>query len=85
MDSGTREHPRIGIDVTSAVTQGGGIGRYTRELIRALVKVDRDSNYCLFSAKQPTKLPVPNPIPEAPHVIYRQAPFAERSGLDVAV
>ena len=25
--------PRIGIDVTAAVTQGGGIGRYTRELL----------------------------------------------------
>ena len=27
---------RIGIDVTSALTQGGGIGRYTRELVHAL-------------------------------------------------
>jgi len=31
---------RIGIDVTSALTQGGGIGRYTRELVRALTALD---------------------------------------------
>ena len=30
--------PTIGIDYTSALSQGGGIGRYTRELIAALVK-----------------------------------------------
>ena len=28
---------RIGIDYTSAATQGAGIGRYTRELMRALL------------------------------------------------
>ena len=29
---------RIAIDYTSAVTQGGGIGRYTRELVRAVAR-----------------------------------------------
>ncbi len=28
---------RIGFDATAAVSQGAGIGRYTRELLRALV------------------------------------------------
>lgn len=28
---------RIGVDYTAAVRQGGGIGRYTRELMRAVV------------------------------------------------
>lgn len=69
--------PRIGIDVTPAVTQGGGIGRYTRELVRALVKtpgkIERD--YVLFSAKQPPDLPVPDPVPKGPNITYRQAPL----------
>jgi len=31
---------RIGIDITSAVRQGAGIGRFTRELIRAFLALD---------------------------------------------
>ena len=30
---------RVGFDATPAVCQGGGIGRYTRELLRALAEV----------------------------------------------
>ncbi len=41
---------RIGIDYTSAVRQGGGIGRYTRSLIRALADLDSDNEYRLFVA-----------------------------------
>jgi len=41
---------RIGIDYTAAVQQGGGIGRYTRELIKALAQIDRANRYILFSA-----------------------------------
>ncbi len=41
---------RIGIDYTAAVRQGAGIGRYTRELVRALAKLDRDNDYVLFAA-----------------------------------
>lgn len=41
---------RIGIDYTAAVWQGGGIGRYTRNLIRALAKLDMDNYYTLFVA-----------------------------------
>ncbi len=41
---------RIAIDYTSAVQQHAGIGRYTRELIRALAQLDHDSRYTLFSA-----------------------------------
>ena len=43
---------RIGLDVTSAVQQGGGIGRYTRELLRALARADPYSHYRLFFASQ---------------------------------
>ena len=41
---------RIGIDYTAAVQQGGGIGRYTRNLIRALAALDRETRYTLFTA-----------------------------------
>jgi len=68
----------IGIDVTAALTQGGGIGRYTRELIHALVAVDDANRYRFFSAKPPATLPVPTPLPQADHVIYRPAPLDER-------
>jgi glycosyltransferase involved in cell wall biosynthesis len=41
---------RIGIDYTAAVRQGGGIGRYTRSLIRALSEIDAEREYTLFVA-----------------------------------
>ena len=41
---------RIGIDYTSAATQGAGIGRYTRELLRALLALPSDNSYSLFYA-----------------------------------
>jgi len=41
---------RIGIDYTAAVRQGAGIGRYTRELVRALAKLNRGHDYVLFAA-----------------------------------
>ncbi len=76
--SSTASMPRIGIDVTSALTQGGGIGRYTRELVRALAKSDYDNVYILFSAKQPARLPVPDPLPVGPNVEHRMAPLSEQ-------
>lgn len=41
---------RIGIDYTPAVTQTAGIGRYVRELVRALAAVDHENQYTLFVA-----------------------------------
>jgi glycosyltransferase involved in cell wall biosynthesis len=41
---------RIGIDYTAAVQQGAGIGRYTRNLIRALADLDSQNQYTLFLA-----------------------------------
>jgi glycosyltransferase involved in cell wall biosynthesis len=69
---------RIGVDITAAITQGGGIGRYTRELIQALVKADQKNDYHLFSARQPAVLPVPDPVPAGERITYHQAPLSER-------
>jgi glycosyltransferase involved in cell wall biosynthesis len=41
---------RIGIDITSAVRQGAGIGRFTRELVRALLALEAPHHYILFAA-----------------------------------
>jgi glycosyltransferase involved in cell wall biosynthesis len=41
---------RIGFDATPAVRQGGGIGRYTRELLRALGATDTQNRYSLYYA-----------------------------------
>ena len=42
--------PTITIDYTSAVQQGGGIGRFTRELIQGLARLDSNSQFRLFVA-----------------------------------
>ncbi|MFC1959428.1 glycosyltransferase family 4 protein [Chloroflexota bacterium] len=49
----------IGIDYTPAYEQGGGIGRYVRELVTALAKEDTNTHYKLFVAgvDAPEKLP----------------------------
>ena len=69
---------RIGIDVTAAVTQGGGIGRYTRELIYALAEVDQLNEYRFFHAKMPVNLPVPDPFPKANNISTHSAPVDVR-------
>src|SRR4051794_32324181 len=45
----------IGIDYTPAYEQGGGIGRYVRELVAALAEQDTTTPYRLFvmGAKKP--------------------------------
>ena len=45
---------RIAIDYTSAIAQRAGIGRYTRDLVEALARVDSDDQFTLFSAEPPT-------------------------------
>ena len=39
---------KIGIDYTAALKQGGGIGRYARNLIIALAQLDRQTRYTLM-------------------------------------
>lgn len=69
---------RIGIDVTSALTQGGGIGRYTRELVQALVALTPTIDYLLFSAKPPAQLPTSQPLPQTERVRHVPAPLSEQ-------
>jgi glycosyltransferase involved in cell wall biosynthesis len=68
----------IGFDATSALTQGGGIGRYTRELIRALVAEAPDLHFKLFSARPPVVSPIPDSLPIASNVTRHPAPFGEQ-------
>jgi glycosyltransferase involved in cell wall biosynthesis len=69
---------RIGFDVTAALTQGGGIGRYTRELIQSLVAEGQAYEFRLFSARPPEFPPVPNSLPVGKNVIHKPAPIEER-------
>lgn len=65
---------RIGFDATPAVRQGGGIGRYTRELLQALYAADTTSHYRLFFASR-SPLPHPLPAPRPANFHARQLPF----------
>lgn len=76
--TGRSERPTIGFDVTAALTQGGGIGRYTRELIRALASEAPNFYFKLFSAHPPAQLAVPEPLPVVAHVQYHPAPVDAR-------
>ena len=48
---------RIGIDFTPAIQQQAGIGRYTRELVRALARLDTDNRYVLLQASRGAQEP----------------------------
>ncbi|NDJ76575.1 MAG: glycosyltransferase family 4 protein [Chloroflexi bacterium] len=54
---------KIGVDYTAAYEQGAGIGRYVRELVRALAAQDQQTPYRLFvaGAAQNGLPPVPGP------------------------
>jgi glycosyltransferase involved in cell wall biosynthesis len=77
-DAAKVSRPVIGIDVTSALSQQAGIGRYTRELISSLIKYDSASEYVLFSAKQPSWERLSSRIGPDARVRYKQAPLSER-------
>jgi glycosyltransferase involved in cell wall biosynthesis len=58
---------KIAIDYTPAYEQGGGIGRYVRELVTALAKLDSVSQYRLFVAGAKT-------LPAAPGANFTWSP-----------
>jgi glycosyltransferase involved in cell wall biosynthesis len=68
---------RIGIDVTSALTQGGGIGRYTRELMQALVLLNTTDKFHFFSARIPGQA-ASQSLSTPDNVSYKEAPLGER-------
>ena len=39
---------KIGIDISQIVYEGTGVGEYTKNLIEALLKVDKENEYVLF-------------------------------------
>lgn len=68
--------PIIGLDYTPAYEQGGGIGRYVRELIAALAEQDRETDYRLFIARG--KLTKPLPTPPGSNFKLRVARFSPK-------
>lgn len=58
---GAPDTVRIGIDYTSAVHQGAGIGRLTRNVVQALARIDQQNEYVLLV--QGRDLPHPFPAP----------------------
>jgi glycosyltransferase involved in cell wall biosynthesis len=68
---------RIAIDYTAAIDQTAGIGRYTRELVAALTRLDAsDDEFTLFSAERP----VPERgFPSAPRLRSRVVPVGNRN------
>ncbi len=61
-------HPTIGIDYTAAVHQSAGIGRYVRELTRALAALHPEADWRLFAAgaQRGDLLPLPAGCVAAP-------------------
>ncbi len=53
----------IGINYTSAINQNAGIGRYTRELVKTLSRLDTQTPYRLFMADTKTEETIPLPGP----------------------
>lgn len=77
-DGKRTKRPVVGIDVTSALSQRAGIGRYTRELVSALIRFDKASEFVLFSARQPSWDSLSSRIPKDAHVRYTQSFLTER-------
>lgn len=64
---------RIGIDYTSASIQRAGIGRFTRELVRALLQIDHENSYTLVEGRGE------DAIFDSANVSVRSLPFSERT------
>jgi hypothetical protein len=71
----------VTLDFTPALAGTGGIGRYTRELARALAPAGSGVDLRLFAA-HPNGLPPLADFPATPRILRRMTPRAWR--LDVA-
>jgi len=71
---------RIGIDYTAAARQRAGIGRYTRELVSALLALDRGADsphqYAIFAATGGLRSETWN-LESHPHVRVRTIPLTD--------
>ncbi|HYN88475.1 MAG TPA: glycosyltransferase family 1 protein [Ardenticatenaceae bacterium] len=65
---------QIAIDYTSALTQGGGIARYTREAVSALARLDTPHRYTLVYTKEAADGRPALP----PHFAWRELPVSAR-------
>ena len=74
---------RIGIDYTSAVNQSAGIGRFTREIVRALARIDHENEYFLFYAQgssSRSKVQRLDPlVGDSPNFLERPIPVSDRT------
>nr|HID12440.1 glycosyltransferase family 1 protein [Anaerolineae bacterium] len=68
---------RIGIDYTAAVRQRAGIGRYTRELITALLALESAHQYVLFAAAGGIQHPASSIQYPASNVQFRTLPISD--------
>ncbi len=69
---------RIAIDYTAALHQGAGIGRYTRELVRALARLDHENEYVVCWARDAgDDPPATEDVPE--YTALRRWPLTERT------
>lgn len=69
---------RIGFDATAAFTQGGGIGRYTRDLLGALLELGDNFHFNIFAAQGPQDMPVRIPAIKSERASFRQIPLSPR-------
>lgn len=70
--------PRIGFDATAAFTQGGGIGRYTRELLKALLESNQAYRFRIFSAAPSHEIAVPQSDFSGPQAQLRLLPLSPK-------
>ena len=68
---------RIGIDYTAAARQRAGIGRYTRELVTALLALESPHRYVLFAAIGGIERRASNIKPSVPGVKLRTLPISD--------
>lgn len=66
---------RILVDYTSGIAQNAGISRYTRNLVDALLSIDHDDSYTLFSADKPRTA---RGFPTAPNVRAVVGPLSNK-------
>jgi len=67
----------IGIDYTAAARQRAGIGRYTRELVTALLALESPHQYVIFAATGGIERQAPNVKHQASSVKFRTIPISD--------